>query len=257
MQSKEVTDREKAVREIASAIETHATAAIEGMGASLRPFLRKGEHMPDAALLLALMGRRLASTSAVLKQADDAHEKELGDDAAPRDARDAAASVLYTTCTEIRDQIASVHGDSAITALRINGTTPSDALELETWATNFAGRLRDKAVKLPDPKRRTARIDREAMAEELESSLTPLIKAMKDVAREKREAEATQAAKNKAMADHDVAFSQTAAFCTATFRAAGMTELADKVKASRRRPGRTAASDTPVTPPADSPVKNP
>jgi hypothetical protein len=247
MPSKEVTDREKAVRDVVAAAETHGAAAADALTAQLGPLLKKGEKMPDVALLMALMARRLDGTGATLVRADEVHEKELGDDAEPRDRRDAAAATLYATSTEVRDQIASVNGDGAVTALGITGPTPTDASELATWASSLIKGLRDKALVLPPPKRRTARIDREVMAEELEAALLPLTRALKDVSRERREAEATQATKNAAMTSHDAAFSQTAGLCTALFRASGLDHVADRVRPSRRRPGRTEADD-PVEP---------
>lgn len=243
MPSKEVIDREKSAREIVAAGETHGGAVADALGGLLTPLLKRGEKLPDIALLVALMGRRLEATSAVLVKADDAHEKELGDDAEPRARRDAAASALYALATELRDQIASVLGDAALVALGVTGATPSDPAQLASWTASLVSGLRSKAVTLPAPKRRTAKIDREAMAEELEVSFKPLAVALRDVTRERREAEATQAAKNAAMESHDAAFAQTAGVCTALFRAAKMDHLADRVRPSRRRPGRTEESD--------------
>ena len=243
MASKEVIDREKAAREVVAAGETHGAAAADALSALLTPLLKRGEKMPDIGLLMALMGRRLEATSAALVKADDTHEKELGDDAEPRARRDAAASALYAVATELRDQIASVLGDGALVALGVAGATPDDPSQLASWTASLVSGLRSKALALPAPKRRTAKIDREAMAEELEARFTPLAVALRDVARERREAEATQAAKNVAMESHDAAFAQTAGLCTALFRAAKMDHMADRVRPSRRRAGRTEESD--------------
>ena len=69
MPSKEVIDREKSAREVVAAGETHGVAVAAALGELLTPLLKRGEKMPDIALLVALMGRRLEATSEALVKA--------------------------------------------------------------------------------------------------------------------------------------------------------------------------------------------
>ncbi|MBK8012464.1 MAG: hypothetical protein IPK13_14025 [Deltaproteobacteria bacterium] len=57
-----------------------------------------------------------------------------------------------------------------------------------------------------------------------------------------REAEATLAAKNDAMATYDARFSEVAFLVSAFLRMAGEYELADRARPSNRRPGQTDGS---------------
>lgn len=126
----------------------------------------------------------------------------------------------------------------------MRGDTPHDPSALATWVDNLIRGLRDRSITLPAPRRKGIKLDREAEADALEEELTALQEALGDVSREKREAEATQTAKNKAMERYDETFAQTAGLFTVLFRAAGMLEVAERVKPSRQRPGRTADEDT-------------
>jgi hypothetical protein len=64
--------------------------------------------------------------------------------------------------------------------------------------------------------------------------------ALQEVAKEVREAEQTQAAKNAAVEAYDRRFSRVANLLQALLRFAGQDELAEKVRPSTRRPGVTA-----------------
>ena len=77
------------------------------------------------------------------------------------------------------------------------------------------------------------------------------------VDREGREAEITQASKDKAIAAYDTAFALTAGLLEVFLRFAGEPTLADKVRPSTRRPGTTADSETPDTPEAPPEVDVP
>lgn len=244
MASKEVTDRSKAARSVAQAAETHGDAAASALEEVFAEHLPRGESLPEFRKVFSLFGSRLTAVSAALVRADDDHEKELGDDAEPRDRRDTAAATLYASATELRSLLDGAYGPKALAPLGVRGDTPHDPSALATWVDNLIRGLRDRSITLPAPRRKGIKLDREAEADALEAELTALQEALGDVSREKREAEATQTAKNKAMERYDETFAQTAGLFTVLFRAAGMLEVAERVKPSRQRPGRTADEDT-------------
>lgn len=245
MPSKEVTDRQKDARAVLAAAETHGAAAARAFAAELQPYLRAGESAPDLTLLFTLVARRLEASLSTLVTADEAHTLELGDDAIPRQKRDEAAAALRQLAIEIRDQVVSVHGDAALDPLSVRGDTPTDPVALAEWCRTFAKQLRAATVTLPQRLRRTASIDRTAMAEELEGALGPLDRALAAVAREKREAEATQAAKSAAAERYDLTFSQSAGLYASVFRVAGLADLADRVRPVRRAARAADGQDPP------------
>jgi hypothetical protein len=77
--------------------------------------------------------------------------------------------------------------------------------------------------------------------------------AIKDVAREVNEAQATLDEKNRAMASYDELFGSGATTVTGLLRMAGKADLAAKVKPSTRRSGQTASdAGDPAAAPAAS-----
>ena len=73
------------------------------------------------------------------------------------------------------------------------------------------------------------------------------------MAREAREAEQTLTRRRTALAANDLAFSCGADLLSALFWAAGEGDLADRVRPSKRRPGRVAEEEPAApTPPADA-----
>lgn len=250
MPSKEVTDRQKSARAVSAAAETHAAQAAAKITAALEPHLATGERMPDVALLLRLFGRGLADHGERLARADLAHEKELSDDAGPRRRRDESAAALYQVSYEARDALRSHYGDEGLAALSMSAPAPADPTALVHWVSSAVERLRDPKTKLPAARRKAVRVDRKGLGDELAEGLPALTAALKDVDRERREAEGTLAAKATAMEGYDAAFRRGAGALTAMFRAAGMDDLAAKVRPSGRQPGRTAESDpaAPVEP---------
>jgi hypothetical protein len=68
---------------------------------------------------------------------------------------------------------------------------------------------------------------------------------LQKVAKELREGQATQQAKNEAIAVYDERFSRVATFFVGVFRLAGQVALADQVRPSTKRRGQIAFEDAP------------
>ncbi|MGK3969866.1 hypothetical protein WMF38_32200 [Sorangium sp. So ce118] len=249
MASKLVTERDKSSRAVAASAETHADELAKGIAAELAPCLRSGEKMPDAALLVRLVARRLAADTAALVAADDAHERELADDAAPREARDEAAARLRSVLVDGRAAIDAAFGPAGLRKLLLDGAVPEDPSVLVTTGERVVSALRDAEIKLPKPRRASMKLDRAALADEIAAELPALKKALAKVATEEREKEATLRAKQSAMRKSDKSFGRGAALLAASFTFAGLEDLAAKVRPSGRRPGRTAAEEEDALPP--------
>lgn len=243
MASKQVTDREKSTRAVVAAADTHAADIAAGFARELTPHLKSGDTIPDIALLIRLVGRKLQADTAALLAADQAHEKELSDDDGPREDRDAAAAKLRAALVDLRAAVDAVYGPKGLTLLGIAHAAPVDPSVIATTAGAVSKNLRDTSIKLPKPKRAGMKVERAAFADEIDADLPALTKALGRVATEDREKEATQRAKNATMEKNDATFSGVAGWLTAGCTFAGLDDLADKLRPSGRRPGRTAGGD--------------
>lgn len=237
MASKLVTDREKSTNAVIAAARTHGAVAASAIAQALAGVLEKGEKQPDVALLLELCTRVLDRSIAQVVTTDKANEAELADDAEPRERRDELAATLNADIVELKEIATGILGRAVLQPLRLQGTTPRDPLALVRYAEGVAGALR--TVELPKSRVRGARFRAKEWVQRLEETIEGLSAALRDVAREAREAEGTLVAKNRALVEHDRTFGDVATLVSALLRMGGEVELAARVRPSVRRPGQT------------------
>jgi hypothetical protein len=248
MPSKQVTDRQKSAQAVVAAVETHRDAASSAIANTLTPHLRNGEALPDVALFLSLVGRVLTAKTQSLVSADDAHQAELTDDDAPRAARDDASDELRQECIDLREILTGMYGNTIATQI-LPGPVPRDPVVVARYAQSVHDNLA-KAT-FPAPRIPGASIDMTALLSRLAASRQKLEDSITAVAREMREAQTTQTAKDHAMDSFDDSFSTGAEVVSSLLRLGGMPEHAARVRPSTRSPGRTAAEDdSPAEPPA-------
>jgi hypothetical protein len=238
MASKQVTDREKSGSAVIAVAETQAEATGAALNRALKPHLAKGESLPDIGLVMILIARAIEAAKTRMVDADAAHEAELGDDAAIRQARDEAQSALSDKLVELREVVIGVYGGATASAL-FSGPVPQDPVVLSRFAGEVATAM--DRVKLPAPRVKGAKLDAAETAGDLRDLRAKLDAAIKDVAREVREAQATLDEKNRELGSYDELFGCGATTLTGLLRMAGKAELAAKVKPSSRRPGQTAS----------------
>lgn len=82
--------------------------------------------MPDLALLMTLLGRKISADSAALAATDKAHEKELADDVSPREERDTGAAEVRQILVDLRGAVDVAYGLAGLTTLGLTGVTPSE-----------------------------------------------------------------------------------------------------------------------------------
>lgn len=241
--SKKVTDRQKSSLSVVSTFETHADRIGEELASALGPHCAKGEKVPDGALLVRLLAKVLASRSERLVKADQEHEAELADDAEPRNARDTAASSVRETLVDLRAAVESSHGPGGLTKLGLSSAIPSDPRVLATLGANVQTSL--EKVALGKPRRPGLELQPKVFAKELASRLPVLEAALTAVEREVREAQVTLAAKNEALEQSDKTFLRSAALVEALARFVGLIDVADRIRPSSRKPGRTEPDAAP------------
>lgn len=254
MSSKQVTDRSKSALAVATAGRTHAANVTTALHALFAPRLAPGESMPDVPLLLELAARTLDDANKEMVAADEAHLRELADDAPSRDARDEASDRISSELVGLREWIVGLYGQKALERFGFSGPTPSDPVASSRYASIVVKALQDQSSPWPKPRQLGLNWDPTENIARLVSLRTELDGHLQDVAREVREGQATQQAKNEAIASYDERFGRVAAFLVGIFRLAGESALAERVRPSTRRHGQTAIDEAsesePVEPPA-------
>lgn len=245
MPSKQVTDRQKSSNAVVAAIDTHAANAATAMTTLLSPHLHSGEAMPDVALLLSLIGRTMTATMQSLVGADQAHLTELADDDPARRARDETATAARQEFIDLREILTGMFG-AAFANHILAEAVPRDPVMLVPYAKNVEENL-DRAT-LPTPRIPGASLDKAAIISRIGALRQTLDQAIQSVAREVREAQATQSAKDAAMDSFDRFFSLGADTTSSLFRLGGMPDQAAKVRPSVRRPGQTVTDEESADP---------
>lgn len=245
MSSKLILDRQNASDAVIEAVGQHLPAATDALTAVLSPYLHPGETLPDVGLLVQLVSRRLARLREQMVIADEAHEEELSDDLAPREARDDTAADLWAMLSETRELLKGVFGASALPSLGFKGGIPEEPEDLAIFSRRVVAALR--AGTLPPPRAAAVAVDPVALVAPLADDLERLDHALDDVDREAREAEATLRDKQAALDRYDAGFAQCAAFLVGLFSLAGDDELAQRLRPSARRPGRLSEAHDPHT----------
>ena len=247
MLSKLVADREQSARTVGAAFGTHGPVAARLLSELLAGAAQPGEALPDLGFFVTLLQRRLNGASQTMTDADQAHTRELGDDPAARDARDVAKASVLSVVTAIRMALTSRFGQDFGGRLGASGPAPDVPSDVLSWGRKVYNAL--SSLSLPevdlqsDDNDEVGTFSKDAALRKLGQRLAQLEAALDAVAREGREAEATQAQKDKAVAAYDRTFSLSAGLLEVLLRFAGEGGLADKVRPSTRRPGTTASSD--------------
>lgn len=235
--SKQANQRKGSVEVVASAAEAHAAKVSEAFGKIVGGHVEGKEKVPDLGLALQLVARALRAANERLLTADDAHQRELSDDAEPRERRDEAVTELIAEVVGIRSTIQAVFGPAGLRLVGLSGPTPTDAAAIEPHARRLLAALKDPDLTWPKPLKKGVKVDTSSWASDLEGPLETLSSSLRDVAREAREAQATLSAKNAALAHNDDLFARSATFISAALRLVGEDDLAARVRPSSRKPG--------------------
>lgn len=241
--SKPLTDRQGATEIVASAAETHAARTAEKFSALFADCLEAKEKMPDVALLFKLLARKQRRVTALVAVADEAYEKEMGDDTEPRERRDTAASKLSSEISEIRDTLDSTFGSALVKELGIDGRVEVDPKAVLARAKRLVAELSDAKRVWPKPRRKGVKVDPTAWVGDLSAPINVLEAALGDVARELREAQVASDTRHRALATNDDTFSRVAGATSALLRLVGDDALAARVRPSIRRPGQVDVAE--------------
>lgn len=122
MPSKMVVDRQKSARAVIAAARTHRSLVADRFGSLMSSSVQAGETLPDVGLAVELAARSIEAATAAMVAADEAHERELGDDQGPRRARDEAGEALYGAIVELKEMAVGLLGPAALPVLGLQGT---------------------------------------------------------------------------------------------------------------------------------------
>lgn len=235
MASKQVARRGVAVRAVGAATRKFGAKLAESLIKTLLPVLQEGEVMPDLELVTVLTARKLDQNYEKLVDANLKSELEAADDAEPRarrtDFEDRTRELLVSTRSTVQD----LYGEVGLKAFKLEDPPPSGPALLQ-YADTVIVALGKRPV-LPTPKTRAIVFHPEIVVEELRELDEGFRTGLNDVARERAELAQATVERAAALETNDAEFIQLATFVEALARAAGESELADRIRPSTREPG--------------------
>lgn len=247
--SEQVKACQDVVRVVVPLLRERGAAAEAKLLEQLAP-AAPGGVAPFAPGMFALLASALEAYQSKLEAADEAHARELDDDALPRQERDRASNALYSEMIELRAEVEALFGATGIQALGLSGATPKDAPRLERLARDVAGRLLQPALSLGEPKKQRLLWDRAAAGAAIEELAKALRASLEVVDREVAESRTTQSAREQALETWQ---SQVPALCglaRSLLLVAGDEDGASRVVSKPTRYRSRPAEESPASPPS-------
>ncbi len=238
MPTKAVTNRQKNAEAVIAAGETNAALVATQLNASTKRYLPKGSPATDFETVVNVLTDLLKTARDEMVVAEEAHERELGDDVEPRRIRDDATADLASYLVELREIALGLYGAASLDKLGFLGTVTRDPIVLERYAGEICQSF--GSVKTLNSRVKGAKWDRDEVSAAIDEKRAKLKAALTTVARESREAQASLAQKDAAIAHFDQVYGGVAETLSGLLRLSGNAVLADKLWPTARSPAKSA-----------------
>lgn len=255
--SVQATSIQSITRTLTWALRSHLDPVVEKAGEVLFP----GGVPPGVDVRAICLGfvESLDRRASEVAHSDREVARERSEDDEARTGRDLAAGEVRSGLFLIRDAASSAFGAEILGTLGLSGRIPEQADALLAYARNTATKL--PALAARSSSKAFVKLDVVAAAADLDQLADNLSNALTNVARDMRETQMAQAARNEAVERWRVHYLMVANLIEGLLRMAGFAHVADRVRPTRRRRAGEAEPEdglepqpAPVTPPADIPT---
>lgn len=233
---KMIVDRMKSSTALQAA-RVHLDIAADEI-ATMFPGLARGTVRAAVLLIGGLFLDWLKRATDEMAKAGSSASREGGDNHVLLAQRKATVAVLRAGLVDMRGILKLFFGDMILDSFGFDGPVPEDPVVLHRTGMAALAQLRDFVP--PPARRKSMRFVNSEWIELLEQPVSELGQVLREIAKDRRQDQLVSAEVNRAIAAYDVAFQATANLLVGLFIAAGRKDLADHVRPSTRRPGRTA-----------------
>ena len=236
--SKMVTDRQRRCEYVKWFVETYRREVTEALDLFLDPAEDSGLPNTSPSVLAVHLGRLLGRLDRALEElieAEKVHLDEVGNDAAPRQRRDAAAQAVREVLFDLRRLYRGAYGLEAAEELGFERRIAPDPLALLRQAQRLQKNL---AGELPPPRYEGITVPGGPALAALVTPVADLRTALDEVNRQRGKCQGTKLTKDKAMALFDETYLQIVRMLVPSFRLAGKEKLAAQIPLSLRRRAR-------------------
>lgn len=212
----------------------------------------------DYHQFFANLGKDLTGSHWKMLTANTVHQGNLARIVELAARRDRFSERLFEAFIQARHVLERLYGNiRGFSVVGVAGPTLRDPSGLIKQVRETIEFLEDPKVNLPEFS--NFAVNHPGLAVDLRTGAEALAEVLAEIALARKRAEATRLTKNEAIKDYDRMFLYVARVLEGLFNLAGMTDAAERVRPSTRRPGTRAADnaepeeqEASETPPADS-----
>ncbi len=236
---KTVNDRVQSCRAVLWALATFGDRLVEVLGEAFDLLLEEDQAMPFE-VQLELFARKLAEIRDRMVEAARAYRDQKARESIVREQRNQRAARVNSEVVGLRKAFTGIYSDAKLAEFGFARRTPQPPAALLEQASHLITRLSDPQLDLSGSRFGDFQLDAPSLAGELVKSVEKLQQAVDDLVKEERRSEALKLIKDDAIRDHNRWFVWIARTVESLCRAAGLDEVAKRVRPSSRRPGVTA-----------------
>jgi hypothetical protein len=218
---------------LASTTQTHEAAIAEAAAEALGPHAPEGASLTAGTFSHVLQALRAYLTSAAqaLREADEAHNRELGDDDAARSSLESAAGEAYEVLRSFKKAAENVYGPSILGTLKLPGATPRRAQPLLAQLSALVAWLSAEDTAFPEQDGLfTPSLDKATVLAQVQPVTQALDDALQGLGRDLAESEQTLLAKHTAHSAYDEAERGLIETVEGLMKLAGMHEAASRLR---------------------------
>jgi len=223
---------------VAGAAQVQGPGVGGSLGEYLAPALCDGESLPDLELPIRLYGRRLLGFRDQMVQADAEYLQQLALLADLRRQSEAPMAKLKGSILSLRSTCEGLLGTESLGSLALDFNLAQEPRGVLRQGEIIQERLLSSEVELVPRRWVKATLDREEVANELDGEIVDLRVMVERLVAQRKVVDTAKVRKDEAMKEFDRQFIPLARMLEATFRLAGETDLADRIRPTVRQLGR-------------------
>ncbi len=227
------------------------------LGEYLSPVLAPDETLPDFRTPIELYSRRLEGYCDAMVAADEAHLAEQARLDALRLEIEAPAGRLKGKILSLRSTCEGLLGAESLRAFALDFNVAQYPEGVLRQGEIIHGRVLDCEVDLKPKRWIEVSLERATLARELDDEIVVLGPLMGRFVDQRKRVDTAMVRKEKAIEEFDRNFIPLARMLEATFRVAGETELADRIRPTVRQLGRDDGKETQPAEPEATPEPAP